>query len=121
MGNGQLQALGTLSDLRKQAKLPLKIQIQGELNQDILCSELENITMDISSLDDKTLEINALESQKVHILREIMKHPGVSDVDIHTPSLEQLYRYFVENDVNTGNIDRSHFMNSQAKQKEGVQ
>mgnify|MGYP000028696317 CR=1 FL=1 len=121
LGNGQLQALGTLSDLRKQAKLPLKIQIQGELNQDILCSELENITMDISSLDDKTLEINALESQKVHILREIMKHPGVSDVDIQPPSLEQLYRYFVENDVNTGNIDRSHFMNSQAKQKEGVQ
>ena len=121
LGNGQLQALGTLSDLRKQAELPLKIQIQGELNQDIICSELENSGSNIRVLNDRTLEVNALESQKVHILREIMKHPGISDIDIQTPSLEQLYRYFVENDFNTGNVSHSHFMNSQTEQKEGVQ
>ena len=121
LGNGQLQALGTLSDLRKQAELPLKVQIQGELNHDILCSELKDIAIDVSVLNDRALEVNALESQKIHILREIMKHPGVSDVDLQTPSLEQLYRYFVENDFNTGNVSHSHFMNSQTKQKEGVQ
>lgn len=121
LGDGQLQALGTLSDLRKQAELPLKIQLQGELNQNVLCSELEEIAIGTCALDDNTLEISTLESQKVHILREVLKHPGVSNVDIQTPSLEQLYRYFVENDVNTGNVNRSHFMNSQIEHKEGVQ
>lgn len=95
LGDGQLQALGTLPELREKAQLPTIIQIYGEVNRDILSSELESLAIDINT-SDTSMEIQTSFSNKTAVLREIMKHPGVSDVDVQTPSLEQIYRYYVE-------------------------
>lgn len=125
LGGGQLQALGTLADLRAQAELPIKIQINGELNQDILCSEFENKVTRINQTDGQALELLTTHTDKMQVLREIMKHPGISDIDVHTPSLEQIYRYFVEgrgeNDSTSNGNSSSHLTHSPASQKEGVQ
>ncbi|MFD2231144.1 ABC transporter ATP-binding protein [Alkalimarinus sediminis] len=121
LGAGQLQALGTLAELRQQAELPTIIHAYGEINQDILRSELAEQVTSISS-NDSVLEIHTTHSEKTNVLRQVMKHPGCTDIDLHTPSLEQIYRYFVEaSTTDSRNNTPPHMTNSIAQKKEGVQ
>lgn len=121
LGSGQLQALGTLAELRKQAELPTIIHAYGDINQDILRSELKNHAVKITPNSESALTIETSSAEKANVLREIMKHPGCSDVDLHTPSLEQIYRYYVETSLTSKNSAPQHMTNSIAKNKEGVQ
>lgn len=121
LGSGQLQALGTLAELREQAELPTIIHAYGEINRDILRSELEGLAVNINSTNDTVMEIKTSHALKTQVLREIMKHPGVSDVDLQTPSLEQIYRYYVETTSTENSSAPAHMTNSIVKKKEGVQ
>ncbi len=127
LGSGQLQALGSLSELRQQAGLPSKIHVHGDVNQDILsskletCLKLENIAINITAINDQTLEILTTQSQKIDILREIMTLPKVSDIELHSPSLEDIYRYFVEGGSVNNSVFQPHMTNSLTQQKEGAQ
>lgn len=121
LGSGELQALGTLAELREQAKLPTIIHVYGDINRDILRSELNNNVINISASSDSSLEVQTSHTHKTEVLREIMKHPGVSDIDLQTPSLEQIYRYYVEASANEHNDTPAHMTNSIAQHKEAVQ
>ncbi|UZE96725.1 ABC transporter ATP-binding protein [Alkalimarinus alittae] len=122
LGAGQLQALGTLTELREQAQLPTTIRAYGEINRDILRSELEGHAVDISTASDNAMEIQTSHAYKTQVLREIMKHPGVSDIDLQTPSLEQIYRHYVEASASHNHdTPPPHMTNSITKDKEGVQ
>lgn len=122
LGAGQLQALGTLPELREQAELPTIIHAYGEINRDILRSELKGLAINISSNSDSIMEIQTSHSNKTKVLREIMKHPGISDIDLQTPSLEQIYRYYVEASSDKNNsTPPAHMTNTLVQTKEGVQ
>ncbi|WP_250655309.1 ABC transporter ATP-binding protein [Alkalimarinus coralli] len=121
LGAGQLQALGTLAELRQQAELPTVIHAYGGINQDILRSELKAHAIQISN-NGEAIEIQTSHVDKTHVLRELMKHPSVSDVDLQTPSLEQIYRYYVEASSHKANGEPApHMTNSLTKKKEGVE
>ncbi|MCP5161439.1 MAG: ABC transporter ATP-binding protein [Hahellaceae bacterium] len=100
LGKGQLQALGTLEHLRQEAALPMRIRVQGRLNREELQQRLASQsgfeTRNFRQINGHALEFESNQSGKMALLRDLLSHPCVDDVDIHLPSLEQLYRHFVE-------------------------
>ena len=122
LGSGQLQALGSLASLRQQANLPTIIHAHGEINQDVLRSELKELAINITTNSESIIEIQTAHAKKTHVIREVMKNPGVSDIDLHTPSLEAIYRHYVEaNSHQNNDVPAPHMTNSAVQQKEGVQ
>ncbi len=121
LGSGQLQALGTLAELREQAELPTVIHAYGEINSDILRSELEGLAIHISSNNASVMKIKTSHNHKTQVLRQVMKHPGISDIDLQTPSLEKIYRYYVEASATKNSNTPPHMTNSMVKTKEGAQ
>ena len=98
LGGGRLQALGTLSELRQQAELPVKINIHGEMDREELSAKLEGKVFNIKNINGKIMSINIPQDQKIGVLRELLNQDNVSDVDVHAPSLEEIYRYFITDD-----------------------
>ncbi len=101
LGKGQLQALGTIDELRKRAALPMRIRVQGGFDRQALQTRLANQqpalhTANFCTFNGHALEFESAQQGKMAILRDLLAQPDVEDVDIHLPSLEQLYRHFVE-------------------------
>lgn len=99
LGQGQVQALGTLEQLREQANLPMTVRICSALARNQLQQELDTITTETSGLrpiNGSTLEWESDPSNKMSLLRALTQHPQIDDIDIQLPSLEKLYRYFVQ-------------------------
>ncbi|MBV1873479.1 MAG: ABC transporter ATP-binding protein [Gammaproteobacteria bacterium] len=95
LGKGRLQALGTLSELRAQAELPIKINIHGDMSRDAISKRLEGRALDFEKINGRMLSINTHQDNKISVLRELLNTDGVSDVEVHPPSLEEMYRYFI--------------------------
>ena len=97
LGNGSLQALGTLSELRQQAKLPIKILIHGKMNREAIASKFYGRAFNIQEINGQVMALSTRQDQKIGVLRELLNQSNVSDVGVHAPSLEDIYRYFVAN------------------------
>lgn len=102
LGHGLLQAHGTLNDLREQAQLPLRIRLEGDLSQLDVDQHLQHRTCNIARINGHALEFDTQPSEKMGILRDLISQPGITNMDIQPPSLEQLYRHFVEADQHHG-------------------
>lgn len=99
LGAGQLQALGTLPELRQQANLPMTVRIHSTLARNQLQQELDTLSTQARGLrpiNGSTLEWESDPGDKMSLLRTLSQHPGIDDIDIQQPSLEQLYRHFAE-------------------------
>ncbi len=96
LSKGQLQALGSLPDLRQQAQLPMKIRIQGNMNREFLMAQLKDKAQNFKQLNFQQLEFTASPSNKMPLLKQLLAIGSIEDIDIKLPSLEQLYRHFME-------------------------
>ena len=99
LGQGRLRALGTLTELRAQANLPMTIRVSSALARPALQQQLEDL--DVSSagmrpINGHTLEWQSAPGNKMQILRRLARQQELDDIDIQEPSLESLYRHFVE-------------------------
>ncbi|WNC71801.1 ABC transporter ATP-binding protein [Thalassotalea psychrophila] len=88
---GRVLAAGTLSELRKNADLPVRIKPKGlngavssdpKLNQ-FLTSELEQQTLFVPEQD------------KLTILKQLLSYDAMDDIQIEPANLEQLYQHYL--------------------------
>ncbi|MGF1714733.1 ABC transporter ATP-binding protein [Photobacterium chitinilyticum] len=88
LSGGKQRAMGTLSQLREQASLPVTIHAQGlgtKLQDDpLLCQYLAN---------DSQLRVP--ESDKLAVLRKLLDYEQMSDLHIEPANLDQLYQYYL--------------------------
>lgn len=92
--NGRLQALGTLDELRRQARLPLRIRASGHWPKGFWESRLNGQGITEYQLNCTRLEINSTLENKLDVMRLLLSEESVQDIDVLPPSLESLYVHF---------------------------
>ena len=93
---GRLLALGTLAALREEAGLPTLIRSSGLQRAAHLqkrWSEAGHVTQRWGA---EVLQVAALNGNKLDLLRQLLDQDSPSDVEIVVPSLEDLYRHYMD-------------------------
>ncbi|SDU90468.1 Cu-processing system ATP-binding protein [Pseudomonas brenneri] len=96
---GRLLALGTLAALREEAGLPTLIRSSGLQRAALLqkrWSEAGHVTR---RWGVEGLQVAAFNGNKLDLLRQLLDQDSPSDVEIIVPSLEDLYRHYMDNPV----------------------
>lgn len=89
LSGGKSVAIGTLSKLRNIAKLPVSIKTRG------INDALQN-HKNLAGFMVKPNLLHVPESEKINVIRELMTFKKLTDLQIETPSLAQIYHYFLE-------------------------
>ncbi|SIS42732.1 ABC transporter ATP-binding protein [Neptunomonas antarctica] len=88
MGKGAVLAQGSLDMLRLQAELPLTLNVKGSgLNIPEGLHSRATVLADGVSL---TLSLQ----EKMPVMQHMLAQGGVTDIDLHLPSLEDLYTHY---------------------------
>ncbi len=90
LSTGQLLAMGTLSELRQQASLPVTIKPSG-LNGTV--AQDSNLKRFLTSNCASTLLVP--EHEKLMVLKQLLSHEGLDDLHVETANLEQVYQHFL--------------------------
>ena len=91
LSTGQLLAMGTLSELRQQAALPVVIKpsgLNGAVAQDIKLNTF------LTRSCQNTLMVP--EQEKLAVLKQLLSLEGLDDIHIESANLEQVYQHFLE-------------------------
>ena len=92
---GRLQAIGNLTSLRRESGLPEKIRVSGIQDQEQWRQRWHNDGQQVTALANDCLEINVDNSNKLGILRQLLETAVATDIEIHQPSLADLYRFYM--------------------------
>jgi Cu-processing system ATP-binding protein len=89
LGQGQLLAEGSLKQLRQQTDLPVSLHLHGS-----------NITLpeqlqDKATTHDDGLYLQVSPQQKMATLRQLMTLSEVENIDLHMPSLDDIYMHYM--------------------------
>ena len=95
LGQGQLLAEGKLTSLIKQTELPVTIAVQG--SNIVLPTELQNK----AKPTDKGFNVQVFQQQKMATLQQLMTIPELDNIDIHMPSLEDIYTHYMNDTQHT--------------------
>lgn len=91
LSTGQLLAMGTLSELRQQAALPVVIKPSG-LNGAVAKDTKLNTFLSKNCQD--TLMVP--EQEKLAVLKQLLSLDGLDDIHVESANLEQVYQHFLE-------------------------
>jgi len=96
---GRLLAAGSLVDLRRQAGLPsiVSVRLNAQADGSALARELEHMGVVHELQPNGQLEIQVPEGSKVDVLRSILGHPVIADVEVREPTLARLYDWLGAN------------------------
>lgn len=89
LGQGELLASGSLNDLRQQADLPATFHLQGN-NLQLPDHLATNAVVDL-----KQIQLNVALTEKMSTMQQLMSLSGLENLDVHLPSLEDLYTHFI--------------------------
>ncbi len=92
LGHGQLLAEGKLSTLTEQTELPVTFHLQGENLQ--LPAELQT-KVTATNTGDGSIALQVNQQQKMATLQQLMTISELDNIDIHMPSLEDIYNYYM--------------------------
>ncbi|WP_443192368.1 ABC transporter ATP-binding protein [Pseudomonas indica] len=95
LAGGRLQAMGTLAALRLEAGLPVRIRAAGLDDPQPWLQRLTSAGHAARRLNGHSLEIDTPATGKLGLLRQLLEEGGVADIEVHQPSLEDLYRHFM--------------------------
>jgi Cu-processing system ATP-binding protein len=108
LSSGKLLAVGTLSELRQQAALPVVIKPisfkEGGLNGAVV----QNTKLNSFLSNDCQNTLMVPEHEKLSVLRQLLSLNGLDDIHVESANLEQLYQLFLaehellQNDQATG-------------------
>jgi Cu-processing system ATP-binding protein len=89
LGQGQLLAEGSLKQLRQQTDLPVSLHLHGS-----------NITLPEqlqakATIQDDGLYLQVSPQQKMATLRQLMMLSEVENIDLHMPSLDDIYMHYM--------------------------
>jgi Cu-processing system ATP-binding protein len=96
LAHGRLQAVGSLADLRQATGLPSLIRASGLKHSKKLLKQWHAGGYEARPLGDAGVEVVALNGHKLDLLRELLDAGEAQDIDIHQPTLEDLYRYYMQ-------------------------
>ncbi len=96
LAKGRLQAVGSLSQLRAEAGLPVRIRASGIGESSRWLQRWNAAGHSARSLGDASVEVEAVNGHKLPLLRQLLGEGTPDDIEIHQPSLEDLYRYYME-------------------------
>lgn len=96
LAKGRLQAVGSLSQLRAEAGLPVRIRASGISERDSWLQRWTDAGHSARGLSETSLEVVAVNGHKLVLLRQLLGESEPEDIEIHQPSLEDLYRYYME-------------------------
>ena len=96
LAKGRLQAVGSLSQLRAEAGLPVRIRASGISERDSWLQRWTDAGHSARGLSESSLEVVAVNGHKLVLLRQLLGESEPEDIEIHQPSLEDLYRYYME-------------------------
>lgn len=96
LAHGRLQAVGSLACLREEAGLPALIRASGLQHSAQLLQRWHSAGHQARSLGVDGVEVVAINGHKLGLLRQLLGEGRAQDIDIHQPSLEDLYRYYME-------------------------
>lgn len=95
LSQGQLKAYGSIVELRERTHLDTQIIFDG-------CFDIEELSQKlgetVSTNDDGHFIVSTTSENKLTLIKMLMEQPGLKNIDTRPPSLEQLYKYFVEQD-----------------------
>ena len=92
---GRLLALGSLAKLREDAGLPTLIRASGLKHAWPLQQRWNLAGHETQAWGAAGLEVAAHNGSKLGLLRQLLEEGDPRDVEIHPPSLEDLYRYYM--------------------------
>lgn len=95
LAQGQLLAAGSVASLREEAKLPVHIRATGLSGSDFWLQRWKAEGHTARSLGGNTIEVTAVNGDKLSLVRQIVAEGAVDDIEIRQPSLEDLYRYYI--------------------------
>ena len=81
--------MGTLSQLREEARLPVIIKTNG-LNGALSSNER------LSRFMVKADQLHVPEEMKVDVLKQLLEYDSLSDIQVEHASLEFLYQHFLD-------------------------
>lgn len=96
LGQGNLLAKGSINDLRHQADLPVTFHLQGKglVLPEYLAAK--------ASEDEQGTRIDIPLGEKMDAMKQCIGLAGLENLDIHLPSLEDLYTHFIESHTGIG-------------------
>ncbi len=89
MQQGRKIADGTLSELRQHAGLPVRIRLTVEQIPD-------SVPQHWNVIGTNRLERHCTEAEKIQILREAHAIAGLTDLELESPGLDELYAHFLK-------------------------
>ena len=96
LAKGRLQAVGSLAQLRVEAGLPVRIRASGIGDSAGWLQRWDAAGHSARSLGERSVEVSAVNGHKLPLLRELLGESEPDDIEIHQPSLEDLYRYYMQ-------------------------
>ncbi len=97
LGQGKQLALGTLDELRLQSKLPLTIKIKGNWKDQTATKKwLNQYTDNIHKITETVIEFNTDMKEKLSLMRYLLDHPNITDIQSHLPMLDDIYAHFTQ-------------------------
>ena len=96
LARGRLQAVGSLASLRREAGLPARIRASGVSQSERWQRRWSQAGHPTRLLGASSLEVVAVDGCKLMLLRELLGEGEPEDIEIQQPSLEDLYRYYME-------------------------
>lgn len=89
---GRLLAAGSLAELGEQASLPARVLLRPyEYAVRELLERLANHKLSAQPRPDGRLELELPRAAKLRALRALVDDPAIADLDVHEPTLTQLY------------------------------
>ncbi|MAL99087.1 MAG: copper ABC transporter ATP-binding protein [Alteromonadaceae bacterium] len=96
LAGGRLQAVGALAELRDEAQLPVHIKASGVSERHQLIKRWTDAGYSARETARDGIEVAAHSSHKLDLLRQLLGERSPSDVEVVQPSLEDLYRYYMD-------------------------
>ena len=96
MKEGRLVAFGTLDELRRAAKLPVRIRVAVQSGMAASIAQDIGANVNLLKVNDTTVDLTCVAGEKMDVVRQIasLGRP-VTDVDIVPPNLDAVYAHFV--------------------------
>ena len=94
LGGGQRLALGSMQSLREEAALPVTLRVCGQLASEDWQALTQKPHHAVLSRGANGVELAVPEYAKLDTLRTLAAMPGVTDIAVEPPTLEDLYRHF---------------------------
>lgn len=101
LGQGNLLAEGSINDLRHQADLPATFHLQGS------GLELPDHLAAKASHDEMGTRLDIALTDKMSAMQQLIGLPGLENMDIHLPSLEDLYTHFIESHTGSSHVQEA--------------